>query len=182
MEIKPLEIVGAFKIKPNKFEDNRGIFGRTFCFKEFEAFDLNTEWVQMNTSISNIKGTVRGIHYQKPPHSEIKLIRCVRGMVIDILVDLRKESTSFGSVCEVILDSKDMDMVYIPEGCGHGFQTLTHNVELNYCHSKFYEPNYESGINVQDPDLGINWPLPILNLSARDQNHPSFKKTEPLVL
>ena len=136
----------------------------------------------MNTSISNIKGTVRGIHYQKPPHSEIKLIRCVRGMVIDILVDLRIESTSFGSVCEVTLDSQYMDMVYIPEGCGHGFQTLTRDVELHYCHSKFYDPNYEAGINVQDPDLGINWPLPILNLSIKDQNHPSFKKTSPLVL
>ena len=95
---------------------------------------------------------------------------------------MRKDSASFGSVCEVILDSQDMDMIYIPEGCGHGFQTLTHNVELHYCHSKFYEPNYEAGINVQDPDLGINWPLPILNLSIRDQHHPSFKKTEPLLL
>ena len=182
MEIKPLKIVGAFKIKPNKCEDDRGIFGRTFCCKEFEAFEMNTEWVQMNTSISNVKGTVRGIHYQKPPHSEIKLIRCVRGVIIDILVDLRKDSVSFGSVCEVMLDSQDMDMVYIPEGCGHGFQTLTHDVELHYCHSKFYQPNYEAGINVQDPDLGINWPLPIVNLSIKDQNHPSFKKTAPLVI
>ena len=99
MEIEPLKIVGAFKIKPNKFEDDRGIFGRTFCYKEFEAFEMNTEWVQMNTSISNFKGTVRGIHYQKPPHSEIKLIRCVRGVVIDILVDLRKGSPTLGSVC-----------------------------------------------------------------------------------
>ena len=172
MEIEPLKIVGAFKIKPNKFEDDRGIFGRTFCYKEFEAFEMNTEWVQMNTSISNVKGTVRGIHYQKPPHSEI----------IDILVDLRKDSPTFGIVCEVMLNSQEMDMVYIPEGCGHGFQTLTRDVELHYCHSKFYEPNYEAGINAQDPDLGINWPLPILNLSIKDQNHPSFKKTSPLVL
>ena len=92
MEIKPLKIVGAFKIKPNKFEDERGIFVRTFCHKEFKAFEMNTEWVQMNTSISSVKGTVRGIHYQKPPHAEIKLIRCVRGIIIDILVDLRKNS------------------------------------------------------------------------------------------
>jgi len=136
----------------------------------------------MNTSISNVKGTVRGIHYQKPPYSEIKLIRCVRGVVMDILVDLRKGSASFGIVCEVMLDSQDMEMVYIPEGCGHAFQTLTNDVELHYCHSKFYEPNYEAGINVRDPDLGINWPLPILNLSIKDQSHPSFKKTAPLVI
>jgi|TARA_B110000908_G_C10222175_1_gene435954 dTDP-4-dehydrorhamnose 3,5-epimerase len=182
MNVEPLKIIGAFKISPKKIQDKRGIFGRMFCAKEFETYGMNTQWVQMNTSISNVKGTVRGLHFQRPPHSEIKLVRCVRGKIIDIVLDLRKGSPSYGYICSINLNSKNMDMVYIPEGCAHGFQALTDSVELHYCHSKFYAPKFESGINVLDPDLAINWPLPLVNLSFKDANYPIFKKTEPLIL
>lgn len=182
MKIEPLKILGAFRISPKKIQDNRGIFGRMFCAKEFENYGMNTQWVQMNTSISSDRGTVRGLHYQRPPHSEIKLVRCVRGKIIDIILDLRKKSPSYGCICSIKLDSKNMDMLYIPDGCAHGFQALTDNVELHYCHSKFYEPQFEAGINLLDPDLAISWPLPLLNLSSKDANYPFFKKIEPLIL
>ena len=182
MRFESLAIDGAYKITPKKLGDNRGAFARVYCAEEFSARGLNTDWVQMNTSINATKGTVRGLHFQRPPYAEIKLVRCVHGRVLDVFVDLRKNSPSFGKTCTVILNSDALESVYIPAGCAHGFQTLTRDVELHYCHSQPYNPKYEAAVNLTDPTLSIDWPLPVSNISDRDLNHPPFTSTEPIVL
>ncbi|KAB7610081.1 dTDP-4-dehydrorhamnose 3,5-epimerase [Amylibacter sp. SFDW26] len=182
MIFEALEIDGAYKITPNKLGDSRGAFARVFCMEEFQQYNLEVRWVQMNTSINATKGTIRGLHYQRPPYAETKLVRCVRGKVFDVFVDLRKDSPSYGAVCTVELDSAALEMVYIPKGCAHGFQTLTDDVEMHYCHSAFYKPDHEAGVNIKDPKLAIKWPLPFSVLSDKDQNHPIFETTEPITL
>ncbi len=182
MIFEPLAIHGAYKITPEKRGDNRGAFARVYCAKEFAAHGLNTEWVQMNTSINAAKGTLRGLHFQRPPYAEIKLVRCVQGRVFDVFLDLRKDSPDFGKVCAVTLDSVALETVYIPAGCAHGFQTLTDNVELHYCHSQPYQPDCEAAVNPTDPTLSIAWPLPITTISERDQAHPPFATIEPITL
>lgn len=182
MKFEPLTIDGAYKITPDKLGDSRGAFARVYCAEEFSARGLNVDWVQMNTSINATKGTVRGLHFQRPPFAEIKLVRCVRGRVMDVFLDLRKDSPSFGVVCGVVLDSDALEAVYIPAGCAHGFQTLADDVEMHYCHSEPYKPEYEGAVNLSDPALAIDWPLPISNISARDKSHPLFSTIEPINL
>lgn len=182
MKIEPLSIEGAFKITPKNISDSRGAFARLFCAEKFAQNGLNTSWVQMNASQNREKGTVRGLHYQRPPYAEIKLVRCTRGIVFDVFVDLRKNSPSFGYACQVTLDSNAFETVYIPVGCAHGFQTLTDDVELHYMHSEFYSPQHEAGIRLTDPQLSINWPLPFGVISARDQSLPLFKTIEPIII
>ena len=182
MIFEPLAIDGAYKITPKKRGDSRGAFARVYCAQEFANYGLNTDWVQMNTSINAAKGTVRGLHFQRAPFAEIKLVRCVRGRVLDVFVDLRKNAPSFGHVCSVMLDSDALETVYIPAGCAHGFQTLTDDVEMHYCHSQPYKPEYEGAVNLTDPALAIDWPLPISTISERDQNHPPFATIEPITL
>jgi dTDP-4-dehydrorhamnose 3,5-epimerase len=182
MIFEPLAINGAYKITPEKLGDNRGAFARVYCAETFAAHGLNTQWEQMNTSINAAKGTLRGLHFQRPPHAEIKLVRCVRGRVFDVFVDLRKGSPDFGKVCTVTLDSAALETVYIPAGCAHGFQTLTDDVELHYCHSQPYHPAHEGAVNPTDPALAINWPLPVSTISERDKNHPPFATIEPIIL
>tara|TARA_B110001450_G_scaffold239109_1_gene246671 strand:- start:200 stop:748 length:549 start_codon:yes stop_codon:yes gene_type:complete len=182
MKIEPLCIDGAFKITPKKISDSRGAFSRLVCADIFSQYGLNTNWVQMNTSQNSEKGTVRGLHYQRPPHAEIKLVRCVRGKVFDVFVDLRKGSSSYGIACSLTLDSDVFEAVYIPQGCAHGFQTLTDDVELHYMHSEFYTPKYEAGIQLNDPALDINWPLPFTVISEKDETHPMMNRIEPVIL
>jgi dTDP-4-dehydrorhamnose 3,5-epimerase len=182
MIFEPLTIDGAYKITPQKLGDSRGAFARVYCADEFGAQGLNNNWVQMNTSVNAAKGTVRGLHFQRPPYAEIKLVRCVRGRVLDVFVDLRKDAPSFGTVCAIPLDSAKMETVYIPAGCAHGFQTLTDDVELHYCHSQPYRPDFEAAVNPTDPALSIPWPLPISVISERDQSHPPFATIEPISL
>jgi len=182
MKFTPLNINGAFKITPQKHGDNRGAFARVYCADEFAKQGLNSNWVQMNTSVNATKGTVRGLHFQHPPFSEVKLVRCVRGQVLDVFVDLRKGSDDFGKVCTVTLNGDAMESVYIPAGCAHGFQTLSDDVELHYCHSAPYSPAHEGGVNVSDKNLAIAWPLAKINMSERDKSHPSFTTTGPISL
>lgn len=182
MKFEPLSIEGAFKITPKKIGDNRGAFARVYCQEEFAKHGLNTDWVQMNTSFNAAKGTVRGLHFQRPPFAEIKLVRCVKGSVLDVFVDLREGSKDYGKVCTVTLDGGAMETAYIPAGCAHGFQTLTENAELHYCHSSSYHPASEGGVNPCDPDLSIQWPLPISSISERDKMHPPFKSITPVSL
>jgi dTDP-4-dehydrorhamnose 3,5-epimerase len=182
MIFEPLAIDGAYKITPKKLGDSRGAFARVYCAQEFAQHGLHTDWVQMNTSINAAKGTVRGLHFQHQPYAEIKLVRCVQGRVLDVFVDLRKNAPGFGRVCSVILDSNALETVYIPAGCAHGFQTLTDDVEMHYCHSQPYMPEYEAAVNPTDPALAIDWPLPISTISERDQNHPPFATIEPIIL
>jgi dTDP-4-dehydrorhamnose 3,5-epimerase len=160
---------GSFVIDINSFEDERGWFARTFCKDVFKKIGHEEEWVQLNHSFTKQKGTIRGMHYQMPPYSEIKLVRCIAGAVYDVIVDIRKGSPTFLHWIGVELSAKNKKMIYIPEGFAHGFQALEDNTELIYHHSTFYEPNVEDGLRYDDAKLNINWPLEALHISERDK-------------
>lgn len=182
MKISPLPIAGAYHIVPEKLGDNRGAFARLFCNERFAEQGLNIEWAQMNLSRSAQKGTLRGLHFQRPPFSEVKLVRAVSGKVFDVLVDLREGSKTFGAHCGVILDSDQLEALYIPQGCAHGFQTLTDDVELHYMHSAPYALEHEGGIRFDDPTLSIRWPLGVTETSPRDRALPLFSDIKPITL
>lgn len=182
MKIEPLALDGAFRISPELFGDKRGSFGRLFCEQKYSEFGLNIVWAQMNVSRTPSKGTVRGLHYQNPPFAEVKLVRCVKGTVLDVLVDLREDSPSYGKHITIRLCSETLDMVYIPQGFAHGFQALTDDVELHYMHSTPYNRQSESGILLTDTTLAIEWPLPITQMSERDRNLPHLLATKPITL
>ncbi len=162
---------GSYVISLTPFSDGRGWFARTYCKNEFAAIGHDKEWVQMNHSFTKEKGTVRGMHFQHPPFSEIKMVRCVAGAVLDVIVDIRKGSPTFLQSAAVELSASNKQMIYIPEGFAHGFQTLAENTELIYHHSEFYQPGVEGGLRYNDKVLNILWPLPVCNVSERDNNH-----------
>ena len=163
---------GSYVIELNSFTDDRGWFARTYCKNEFAAIGHTAEWVQMNHSFTKDKGAIRGMHYQLPPFSEIKMVRCIAGAVNDVIIDLRKNSPTFLQWFAVELSAQNKKMLYIPEGFAHGFQTLQNDCELIYHHSQFYTPGAEGGIQFDDPKLNISWPLPVTNISERDNRHP----------
>lgn len=162
---------GAYVIDLEQLKDERGLFARTFCEREFEQIHHEKKFVQMNHSLNKHKGTLRGMHYQKPPFAEIKLIRCIRGSVWDVLVDIRKESPTFMQHFGVELSEHNMRMIYIPEGFAHGFQTLEDNTALIYHHTEFYTPSSEGGLKYNDPALNIKWKMPPSIMSKKDQNY-----------
>lgn len=180
MKIKPFKIKDLYHIEVDAKIDSRGKFARIYCAKEFEHHYLNTKWVQINISVNSIAGTLRGLHFQTGNSAEVKLVRCIHGQAIDIALDLRKDSETYGEHVMVELDSERLNSIYIPPGFAHGFQTMSDKAVLQYFHSAFYEPKKEGGVNALDPDLSINWPLPINKLSDRDANLPPFKKVIPL--
>ncbi|MGM9512077.1 dTDP-4-dehydrorhamnose 3,5-epimerase [Larkinella sp. GY13] len=165
-------LTGAYLISLKPFRDNRGWFARTYCRRDFEAVGLAADWVQMNHSMTQQTGAIRGMHYQNPPHAEIKLVRCIAGRVFDVIIDLRAGSSTFGRWFGTELSAENQQMVYIPKGFAHGFQTLTEHCELIYCHSDYYTPGSEGAVRYNDPQIGIEWPLPAADLSARDAAHP----------
>lgn len=169
MRFFEVSLAGAYEIKPEPFTDERGLFARTFCLKEFEKIGFYKQIVQINHSVTRQKGSIRGMHYQLPPFCETKIIRCVQGKVLDVIIDLREGSPTFMRWHGVELSQDNLRMIYIPEGFAHGFQTLTDNVELIYHHSAFYNPEYERGLRFDDPVLGIKWPLPVDAMSPKDQ-------------
>lgn len=177
MIFKPLRISGAFEVLLEPHADTRGLFARTYCAKEFSDNGLNTSWVQSNMSISTNAGTIRGLHFQRQPHTEIKIVRAQKGRVWDVLLDLREGSASFGQHMSITLDAATRNAVYIPAGIAHGFQTLEDNCELQYVHSSPYVPEAEGGIHALDPELGIKWPLTVTTQSPRDLELPFFKGT-----
>jgi dTDP-4-dehydrorhamnose 3,5-epimerase len=172
MQVEPLSIHGAYLIRLSPFKDDRGFFSRLFCARELEQALNAKQIVQINHSINIEKGTIRGMHFQYPPHAEIKIIRCLRGKVFDVMVDLRAGSPTFLKYEAVALSFDDYNMVFIPEGCAHGFQTLEENSELLYFHTAFYNKEAEGGLKYNDPAIGIEWPLPGKNISAKDGNYP----------
>lgn len=174
MNFTPTPLKGSFIIQLMPFNDDRGWFVRTFSKNEFKEIGINYEWVQMNHSYTASKGTIRGMHYQVPPYKEIKMVRCIRGMVYDVIIDIRKESPTFLHWYGIELSATQMNMIYIPEGFAHGFQALTDDCELIYHHSEFYIPNAEEGIKYNDPLINIQWPLAVSRISERDKNHPSL--------
>ena len=169
MIFHPTKLKGAYIIDLEPFRDNRGLFARTFCQKEFKSIGHQKEFLQMNHSRTVKKGTIRGLHYQQHPHAEIKLIRCIRGAVFDVIVDLRKDSPQFLQHISVELSEDNMRMIYVPEGFAHGFQTLEDHTELIYHHTAFYRPEAEAGLKFDDPALEIEWPLELSEISAKDQ-------------
>jgi dTDP-4-dehydrorhamnose 3,5-epimerase len=179
MKFTPTPLKGVFIVDLQPFADGRGWFTRTYCKNEFEEIGHTKEWVQLNHSFTNKKGAVRGMHYQLPPFSEIKLVRCIAGAVWDVVIDIRKDSPSFLQWTGVEMSAENKKMIYIPEGFAHGFQTLTDNCELLYHHSSFYTPGAEGGIKYDDKRINIKWPLTVTEISDRDLSHPlltdSFK-------
>jgi len=172
MIFTPTPLQGSYIVEPEPFSDERGWFARVYCKNEFSQIGHEKEWVQLNHSASYQKGTLRGMHFQLPPFREIKMVRCIAGVVLDVIVDIRKGSPTFLQWFGQELSAANRKMLYIPEGFAHGFQTLTDNAELIYHHSEFYTPGAEGGIRYNDPAIGIQWPLPVSVLSARDAGHP----------
>jgi dTDP-4-dehydrorhamnose 3,5-epimerase len=177
MIFEELPLKGAYVISLNLLSDNRGSFARTFCKKEFEKIGHSKEFVQMNHSYNTHKGTIRGMHFQKAPHQEIKLIRCVKGAVVDVIVDLRKDSPTFLKHAMVELSAENKKMIYVPENFAHGFQTLEDHSELIYHHTEFYTPDADAGICYNDPALQIQWPLPPVMVSDKDKSYNLIDST-----
>jgi len=165
---------GAYIIELEPFGDSRGFFARTFCKREFKEIGHTKEFVQFNHSMTSEKGTLRGLHYQVPPSSEVKLIRCIKGEVYDVIVDLRAGSPTFLNHIGVVLSEDNMKMIYVPEGFAHGFQTLKDNSQMIYHHTAYYTPEDERGLYFNDPKLDIKWPLDIKNLSEKDSKNPGI--------
>lgn len=170
---------GAFCIDIEPREDERGYFARTFCQKEFAAHGLNPVVAQANIASNLKKGTMRGMHFQFPPSGESKLVRCTRGSILDIIVDLRPESPTYLQHIAVGLDDKTMRALYVPERFAHGYQVLEDNTDAIYLHSEFYHPEAEGGLRYDDPHLGLEWPLPFGLISPRDQTLPLLAECEP---
>lgn len=177
MIFTPASLAGSYIIDLEPREDERGWFARYYCKNEFQKIGHTKEWVQMNHSVTNKKGSVRGMHFQVHPYKEIKMIRCIAGSVYDVIVDLRKGSGTFLKWTGVELSATNKKMLYIPEGFAHGFQCLEDNCELIYLHSEFYKPGSESGIRYNDSIVNIQWPLPLTVISPRDDQHPYLDKT-----
>jgi len=177
-----LALSGAFLIQMQPHFDQRGFFARSFCQETFAGRGLADVFVQMNTSFSQRRGTLRGLHFQRPPAAETKMVRCVAGAIFDAILDLRAGSQTFGQVCTVELSATNRHMLYIPRGVAHGFQTLCDEVELLYWHDTAYAPGYEGGVNALDPTLGIDWPLPPVEMSPRDVALPPLRDLESLLL
>jgi len=168
------KIKGAYLIDLEKKGDDRGFFARFFCEKEFAAHGLVSRFVQINTSFTAKKGTLRGLHYQLPPAGEVKLMRCLRGAVLDLIVDLRPDSPSYMQWLGVELTEENRAMFYVPVGCAHSVLTLRDDTEILYPVSAFYAPDKERGLRFDDPILGIKWPVAPVEISDKDKRWPDF--------
>lgn len=175
MHFSETSLPGAFVIELERFEDERGFFARTWCRREFERHGLTPRMVQANVSFSKEHGTLRGMHYQTAPHEEAKLVRCTRGAIHDVIVDVRPESPTFKEWFGVDLTAGNYRMLYVPEGFAHGFITLEDATEVTYQVSAFYAPEYERGIRYDDPAIGIAWPRPVRVISDKDQRWPDVR-------
>ena len=163
------KLKGAFVIDLDRKTDERGFFARAFCQNEFRDHGLRPVIAQANVASNAKKGTLRGMHFQYPPAAESKLVRCTRGAILDIIVDLRPESPTYLEHISVELDEDNMTALYVPERFAHGFQVLRDNTETSYQMGEFYKPNAESGLRYDDPRLRLNWPLPVSVMSPKDQ-------------
>lgn len=180
MKFTPLLLEGAYEIDLKLMEDERGFFARMYCEEEFANRKLNTSWAQMNLSLNRGSGTIRGLHFQRDPAADIKLVRCLRGSARDVIVDMRGTSKTFGQCSCVELNAGRRNAIYIPQGFAHGFQTLEDDTELQYFHSCAYAPEYEDGINPFDPGLGIDWDMKVSFISDRDRDLPMLSECSPL--
>lgn len=171
-----LPLKGAYLIEMQKHQDERGFFSRTFCRKEFSTMGLVEVFVQANTALTYRRGTLRGMHYQAPPLQEAKLIRCIRGSIYDVIIDIRPGSPTFKKWYGRSLTEDDYDMIYVPEDFAHGYLALSDHSEVFYLVSQFYSPEHERGLRWNDPAFDIDWPFsgPFI-LSEKDKNWPVFQ-------
>ena len=165
---------GVLLIEPERKEDERGYFARTWCKKEFGDRGLCSEWAQISTSFNRRRGTLRGMHFQAPPHEEIKLVQCIRGAIYDVALDLRRDSPTYLKWFAAELSADNGRMLYIPNGLAHGFQTLADMSEVLYNIGEFYHPESSRGVRWNDPAFAIAWPIAEPNLSPKDQGWPDF--------
>ncbi len=176
-------LAGLMVLERLRFSDTRGFLARIFSAEEFAGIGWHTPIAQINHTFTAHKGTIRGMHFQFPPHAEMKLISCIRGEVWDVAIDIRSGSPTFLQWNGTTLSAANCRALFIPEGFAHGFQTLTDDVELLYCHSMAYHPEAEGGLHPIDPALAIAWPLPVMGISPRDKSHASlgnhFKGVHP---
>lgn len=173
------KLKGAFIIDLERREDSRGFFGRAFCQREFANHGLKPVIAQANLAFNNNRGTMRGMHFQHPPAAETKLVRCTRGAILDIIVDLRPESPSYLQHIAVELNDENHRALYVPERFAHGYQVLVDRTETSYQVGEFYSPGYEGGLTYNDPRLGLEWPLPVTYISEKDNNWKLLAEIEP---
>lgn len=174
MQFISTPLAGAFLIDLDKLGDDRGFFARVYCDQEFAAQGLVTHFMQVNNSLSADKGTLRGMHYQLVPHAETKLVRCIRGALWDVILDLRPDSKTFGQYFGAELSAENRRMMYVPKGFAHGFITLQKDTEAFYFADEAYAPDYERGIRWNDPRFGIEWPVEPAVLSDKDRDQRDF--------
>ena len=174
MKFFETRIAGVFEIHPELVQDERGFFARSWCQKEFLAHGLNSHVVQCNISGSLRKGTLRGLHYQAAPFPETKLIRCTRGSIFDVALDLRPDSATYKQWTGTVLSMTNHHMLCVPEGCAHGFLTLEEECEVFYQMSEFYHSDRAQGVRWNDPAFGIRWPGEVEIISSRDASYPNF--------
>ena len=172
------KLKGAFIIDVERREDERGFFARAFCQREFQERGLQSIIAQANVATNRKKGTLRGMHFQFPPAAETKLVRCTRGAVLDIIVDLRPESATYLQHVAVELDAESMRALYVPERFAHGYQTLQDNTDTSYQAGEYYTPTAEGGLPYDDARLGLQWPLPVTVISPKDRNFRPLEEIE----
>lgn len=175
MKFTNTPLAGAKIVELDRHEDSRGFFARAFCKQEFSSAGLNGEVVQANLSYNQHKGTIRGMHYQIAPALENKFVRCIQGSIIDVIVDLRKDSSTYLQHISVELSAHNRRALFVPENFAHGFQTLESDTEVLYLVSGYYTPEYERGLRFSDPALSIQWPLPADHVSDKDQQWPYLR-------
>lgn len=172
-----LQDVRLIELEP--ITDERGYFTRTFCIREFAVAELATTFVQHSLSRTGRIGTIRGMHFQRPPHEEVKLIRCLAGAIYDVLIDLRPGSTTYMQLEAYELSAGDGRQLYVPAGFAHGFQTLAPETEVAYMMTAFYVPDAADGVRYNDPSFNIPWPLPVADISDKDRRWPDFRPCRP---
>ena len=177
MKFIPSPLKDAYTIELEKRGDDRGFFARFFCIKEYDSAGLRRDVVQINNSLSRDRGTLRGMHYQLPPKAEDKIVRCIRGSLLDVIIDLRPESPTFMKHYKVVLSSENRISLFVPKGFAHGFITLEENTEAFYLVTEYYAPDCERGIRYNDPKFGIQWPFEPVVISEKDKAWRDFDPT-----
>jgi dTDP-4-dehydrorhamnose 3,5-epimerase len=174
MEFTATNLKGAYEVRFKKFEDERGYFSRAWCSEEFRQHGLVPQMLQLNTGFSRLQGTLRGLHYQLAPHAEAKFVRCTRGAIFDVIIDIRPGSATAGQWHGRELTADNNLMLYAPQGFAHGYQSLADDTEMYYLTSAIYAPAAARGLRYDDPTFGIKWPLPVSAISDADQKWPHY--------